>query len=224
MSQEPSILLVEDDRELAAMLERLLSAEGYDVTHAPDGQRALHLGLTRPFDALLVDRGLPAIEGLDLLGKLRGKGVTTPALILSARGSVADRIEGLDAGAEDYLTKPFDLDELLARMRALLRRHQESAGVLSLGTRVLDVEARLVRERSSADGTGISLSEREALLLALLARRPQRVFTRAELLDQVFTDAESDVAVDTYVHYCRRKLGRGVIRTVRGIGYQLGST
>jgi two-component system response regulator QseB len=223
MSASPAVLLVEDDSDLAGLLERLLSGEGYQVTLAPDGHRALHLGLTQTFDALVFDRGLPAIEGLDLLSRLRGKGVTTPALILSARGTVADRIEGLDAGAEDYLSKPFDVDELLARVRALLRRHTEAATVLSLGKRILDVDARLVREPGAAAGTGIGLSEREADLLALLARRPQRVFTRSELLAHVFTEAESEVVADTYVHYCRRKLGRGVIRTVRGVGYQLGS-
>jgi two-component system response regulator QseB len=220
----PAVLLVEDDRELAGMLERLLRSEGYEVSHAPDGHTALHLGLTQSFDALVVDRGLPAIEGLDLLVRLRGRGVTTPALILSSRATVGDRIAGLDAGAEDYLTKPFDVDELLARVRALLRRHTEAAGVLSLGTRILDVDARLVRGPAEPAGTGISLSEREAVLLALLARRPQRVFSRSELREHVFTEAESDVVVDTYVHYCRRKLGRGTIRTVRGVGYQLGST
>lgn len=218
------VLLVEDDGELASMLVRLLRSEGYQVTHAPDGHTALHLGLTQGFDALVVDRGLPAVEGLDLLSRLRGKGVTTPALVLSARGTVADRIAGLDAGAEDYLTKPFDVDELLARVRALLRRHTEGAPTVSLGSRVLDVEARLVRGPAEPAGTGIALSEREAVLLTLLARRPARVFSRAELLDRVFTDAESEVVVDTYVHYLRRKLGRGVIRTVRGVGYQLGST
>ena len=219
-----AILVVEDDGELASMLQRLLRSEGYQVTHAPDGHTALHLGLTQTFDALVVDRGLPAVEGLDLLSRLRGKGVTTPALILSARGTVADRIAGLDAGAEDYLTKPFDVDELLARIRALLRRHTEAAATLSLGTRVLDIEARLVRAAAEPPGSGIALSERETVLLAMLARRPARVFSRAELLDRVFTDAESEVVVDTYVHSLRRKLGRGVIRTVRGVGYQLGST
>jgi two-component system, OmpR family, response regulator QseB len=218
------VLLVEDDRELAGMLERLLTGEGYVVTVAPDGHRALHLGLTHSFDALVVDRGLPAVEGLDLLIRLRGQGVVTPALILSARGSVSDRIAGLDAGAEDYLAKPFDVDELLARVRALLRRHQETSTVLALGTRILDVDTRLVRAPDADPGSGIALSEREAMLLEALARRPQRVFTREELLARVFTDAESEVVVDTYVHYLRRKLGRSAIRTVRGVGYQLGST
>jgi DNA-binding response OmpR family regulator len=219
-----SLLLVEDDRELAAMLTRLLGEEGYDVTHAADGQRGLHLGLTRPVAVLVIDRGLPAVEGLDLLTRLRSRGVTSPALVLSARGSTGDRVDGLDAGAEDYLTKPFDVEELLARLRALQRRHTVTSPVLPLGRRVLDIEARLVLDGTDADpASGIALSERECQLLEVLARRPRRVFSRSELLELVFTDAESEVAADTYVHYCRRKLGRDVIRTVRGLGYQLGS-
>jgi len=183
MSDRAGLLLVEDDRELAAMLTRLLGEEGYDVTHAPDGQRGLHLGLTQLFAVLVIDRGLPAIEGLDLLSRLRAKGVTTPAMILSARATTTDRIEGLDAGAEDYLTKPFDLGELLARLRALQRRHTSTSPVLMLGRRVLDLESRLVLEPGADPATGVSLSERESQLLEVLARRPRRVFSRAELLD-----------------------------------------
>jgi two-component system, OmpR family, response regulator QseB len=218
-----SLLLVEDDRDLAAMLTRLLGEEGYDVTHAPDGQRGLHLGLTRTFALLVIDRGLPAIDGLDLLSRLRGRGIGSPALVLSARGSTADRVDGLDAGAEDYLTKPFDVEELLARLRALQRRHTATAPVLTLGRRVLDIQSRLVLEPDADPASGVALSERECQLLEVLARRPSRVFSRSELLELVFTDAGSEVAADTYVHYCRRKLGRDVIRTVRGLGYQLGS-
>src|SRR5439155_11777975 len=113
-----SLLLVEDDPELAGLLGRVLADEGYDVTPAPDGQRGLHLALTRSFDVLVVDRGLPAVEGLDLVGRLRARGLTTPVLVLSARGTTQDRIDGLDAGAEDYLVKPFEVGELLARLRA----------------------------------------------------------------------------------------------------------
>lgn len=214
-----SVLLVEDDRELASLLLRVLAAEGYDVTHAPDGHRGLHLALTQDFDALVVDRGLPAIEGLDLVGRLRGKGVTSPVLVLSARGTTQDRVEGLDAGAEDYLPKPFDLAELLARLRALLRRHRETAAVLRVGTALLDVAARVVR---LADGSEVELSQREAELLGVLAARPGQVFSRGDLLTRVFPDAESETVVDTYVHYCRRKLGRAAIRTVRGTGFRLG--
>src|SRR3954469_7669135 len=110
----PALLLVEDDHALSGMLVEVLTDEGYRVDHARDGQRGLHLGLTRRYDVIVLDRGLPAIDGLDLLRRLRGKGVATAALVLTAQGSVADRVEGLDAGAEDYLTKPFHLEELLA--------------------------------------------------------------------------------------------------------------
>ena len=216
-----SVLVVEDDRALAALLERLLAAEGYAVTVAPDGQRGLHLGLTRPFDVMLIDRGLPAVEGLDLIGRLRGRGVLTPMLVLSARGSTKDRVDGLNAGAEDYLAKPFEVSELLARLRALLRRHRDQAPVLTLGQRHLDLATRTVRD---ASGEQIELSEREAALLAVLAVRPHQVFSRRDLLERVFSEAESENVVDTYVHYCRRKLGRGVIKTVRGLGYRLGES
>lgn len=217
----PSLLLVEDDRALAALLERVLVAEGYGVTVAPDGQRGLHLGLTRTFEVMLIDRGLPAVEGLDLIRRLRGRGVLTPMLVLSARGSTPDRVEGLDAGAEDYLAKPFEVSELLARLRSLLRRHRDRARVLPLGSSSLDLATRSVR---SADGAEVELSEREAALLAVLAARPHQVFSRRDLLERVFSAAESETVVDTYVHYCRRKLGRGVIRTVRGLGYRLGDS
>jgi two-component system response regulator QseB len=218
---QTTLLVVEDDLELAGLLQRVMVAEGYEVTLAPDGQRGLHLALTRGFDAMVIDRGLPAIEGLDLIGRLRGQGVMTPMLVLSARGSTQDRVDGLDAGAEDYLAKPFEVTELLARLRALLRRHRDRAPILSLGQRSLDVATRTVRD---ADGTEVELSEREGALLAVLATRPDQVFSRRDLLERVFSDAESENVVDTYVHYCRRKLGRGVIRTVRGLGYRLGST
>src|SRR5262245_27461671 len=215
------ILLIEDDADLAGLLDRVLTDEGYDVTRAGDGHTGLHLALTRPVDAMIVDRGLPAVEGLDLIARLRSRGVGTPILVLSARNSTEDRLEGLDAGAEDYLAKPFELTELLARLRALLRRHLDHAGRLAVPGGSLDIANRTVRR---TDGATVVLSERESALLALLAARPGVVFSRAELLDRVFGEAESETVVDTYVHYCRRKLGRGVISTVRGLGYRLGST
>jgi two-component system response regulator QseB len=216
------LLLVEDDPQLSEMLVDLLTEAGHAVDHAPDGQAGLHLGLTRDYQAIVLDRRLPAIEGVDLLRRLRDRGVKAPALVLTARASVADRVEGLDAGAEDYLTKPFDVDELLARVRALLRRHADRSPVLSLGLRALDVTTRQVREPGNG-GKPVALSARECALLQVLASRPARAFTREELLTRAFDEAESLGAVDTYVHYLRRKLGRDVIRTVRGIGYQLGS-
>lgn len=218
-ADRPRILLVEDDPQLLGMLETLLVEEGYAVETATDGQRGLHLALTRPYEVLLLDRGLPAVDGLDLLTRLRARGVATPTLILSALGNPADRVAGLDAGAEDYLAKPFDLDELLARLRALRRRHSDAARSLPMPGGRLDLDARLA---VPADGEPVRLSERECDLLAILAARPRQVFTRAQLLSLVFGSAEGDSIVDTYVHYLRRKLGKQVIDTVRGIGYQLG--
>ena len=221
-SAEPaSLLLVEDDGDLAALLCRVLTDAAYDVTHAPDGQRGLHLALTRPFDVLVVDRGLPAIEGLDLIARLRARGITVPMLVLSARGTTQDRVDGLDAGAEDYLAKPFELTELLARLRALLRRPRDRARVLPIPGGGLELDQRAVRRD---DGQQVELSEREVALLAILAARPGQVFSRRELLARAFGEAESENVVDTYVHYCRRKLGSGVITTVRGLGYRLGGS
>jgi two-component system response regulator QseB len=220
----PRVLVVEDERELAALLDRLLASVGYQVDVVHDGQAGLHRVLTDRYDALVLDRGLPAIDGLDLLRRLRRSGVTTPVLLLTAYDSVPDRVEGLDAGAQDHLGKPFDVDELLARLRSLLRRAgpDEEAELLDLGTRRLDLTARLV----VGDEPGqphVSLSEREAGLLEVLARRPTRVFTREELRDRIFDSAESEAVVETYVSYLRRKLGAEAVRTVRGVGYRMGS-
>ena len=214
------LLLVEDDPTLRELLEQLLTGEGYQVDLAPDGQRALHLGLTKSYDVLVLDRGLPAIEGLDLLMRLRAKGVTTPTLILSALDNPIDRVIGLDAGAEDYLGKPFDLDELLARLRALVRRHADGAAQLRLpGHFRFDVESRTA---TSDAGKVVVLSPREVALVEALARSPRQVFSRRDLLALAFDGAEDEGLVDTYVHYLRRKLGRGVVATVRGLGYRLG--
>lgn len=214
----PRLLLVEDDRLLAPLLVDLLG-EDHEVDHAADGQVGLHLGLTRTYEVIVLDRGLPAIDGLDLLVRLRGQGVIAPVLLLTARGLLADRVEGLDAGAEDYLVKPFEIEELLARLRALRRRHQDQAPVIAMGNLRLDVQGRTV----TGSGTDpVELSGREAQLLAVLARRPSRVFSRPELLEAVFDAGDDPGTVDTYVYYLRRKLGRGVIRTVHGAGYRIG--
>jgi DNA-binding response OmpR family regulator len=215
----PELLLAEDDRSLAPLLVEILS-ETFQVTHVPDGQSALHAALTRRFDVMVIDRGLPAIEGADLVRRLRSRGVSTPILLLTARGTTADRVEGLDSGAEDYLVKPFEIDELLARLRALLRRHRDEADVLEIGQRRLEVPSRRV---VGGGEDPVELSPRETRLLEILARRPNRVFTRLELLEAVFDTTDGFGAVDTYVYYLRRKLGRSVIRTVHGLGYQLGT-
>ncbi|TDC51864.1 response regulator transcription factor [Jiangella ureilytica] len=218
-AEHRTLLLVEDDAKLAALLDRLFSGEGYTVDVARDGHSGLHRALTHQYAVMVIDRGLPAIEGVDLVRRLRAKGVTTPTLILTARGTTEDRVEGLDAGAEDYVVKPFEIDELLARLRALLRRHTDSSTRLDLGERHLDVTAR----RVVGGDVPIELSGRENELLQLFAAHPSQVFTRDELRRLVFQDADSPGAVDTYVYYLRRKLGRDVIRTVHGLGYRMGS-
>ncbi|MDQ1645247.1 MAG: two-component system, OmpR family, response regulator QseB [Cryptosporangiaceae bacterium] len=219
-SDDPAaLLLVEDDRQLSELLTELLTGAGYSVDAAFDGQAGLHRALTRRYAVMVVDRGLPAIEGTQLVAKLRAQGVTTPALMLTARGALDDVVEGLDAGAEDYLVKPFEIPELLARLRALLRRHSDSADSIDLGGRRLDIAAR----RVFGDGQPpVELSSRECDLLRILAGRPSRVFSRSELMDRVFGAAENPGAVDTYVHYLRRKLGKDAIETVRGLGYRMG--
>ena len=216
----PRVLVVEDEPDLARLLARLLTDEGYAVDVVHDGQAGLHRALTRRYDVLLLDRGLPGIDGLDLLRRLRRSGVHAPALMLTAYDTVPDRVEGLDSGAQDYLGKPFDVDELLARLRALLRRTEpgEDAELLDLGDRRLDVASRIVVGGSE----DVQLSDREAALLRTLAGRPTRVFTRDELRSRVFEDAETDAAVETYVSYLRRKLGADAVRTVRGVGYRMG--
>ncbi|MCO5969828.1 response regulator transcription factor [Actinoallomurus soli] len=213
------LLLVEDDDELSEMLVRLFTEEGYSVELARDGQRGLHLGLSRPYDAMIIDRGLPALDGLDLLVRLRRRAVVTPVLVLTALGAVADRVAGLDAGAEDYLVKPFEIDELLARVRALRRRNRDSAQVLPLGAGRFDLATRVV---TLPDGAQVTLSGREYELLRVLTSRPDQVHTRAVLRERVFDAAPAESIVDTYVYYLRTKLGRTVIRTVRGVGYRAG--
>jgi len=217
--QAMQVLVVEDDGELRELLARLLGDEGYLVDTAPDGQAGLHRALTRRYDAMIIDRGLPGVEGLDLIGRLRRQGIATPVLVLTAYGAVADRVAGLDAGAEDYLVKPFEVDELLARVRALIRRAHASPESIIIGAGSINLTTRIARR---PDGTEVELSGREITLLRLLASRPARVFTRDELRTQVFESAESATIVDTYVHYLRRKLGSRVVRTVRGSGYRIG--
>ncbi|MFF7553117.1 response regulator transcription factor [Streptomyces olivaceus] len=214
------LLLVEDDPELVTMLSEVLRDEGYEVEVANDGQRGLHFGLTRQYDVLVVDRRLPALDGLDVLARLRSRAVRTPVMLLTAMGTVHDRVDGLDAGADDYLVKPFELDELSARLRALCRRALDRADVLRIGSGQLHVGPR---EVELADGERIALAAREFALLWVLASRPGTVYSRAELRRAVFQEAPASSIVDTYVYYLRRKLGRQAVHTVRGLGYRLGA-
>lgn len=216
---KPKVLLVEDDRELAGMLGELLTDEGYETEAAYDGQRGLHLGLTGHYDVLVIDRRLPVLDGLELLRRLRARAVTTRVLVLSALGEVADRVAGLDAGADDYLVKPFEAEELLARLRALGRRDLDGAECLPLGTAALDLQRH---EVVLPRGERITLSGREFELLRTLAQRPKAIHPRAALRTRVFADTTGESIVDTYVYYLRRKLGRDAVRTVHGLGYQIG--
>jgi two-component system response regulator QseB len=216
---QPALLVVEDDRELRDMLTRIFQEAGYRVDTAADGQAGLHAALTRAYDTIIVDRALPAIDGLDLTARLRRQGLETPIMILTAYGALADRVAGLDVGAEDYVVKPFEVEELMARVRALLRRRSTGVQSVAIGRGALDLTTRVA---TRSDGTRVELSGRETRLLRVLASRPGRVFSRDDLREQVFDSAESDTIVDTYVHYVRRKLGDGVVRTVRGSGYRIG--
>lgn len=219
-SESYRLLLVEDDGELAALLTSALSDEGYAVDVARDGQRGLHLGLTRPYDVAVIDRRLPVLDGLELLVRLRARSVRARALLLTALGTVPDRIDGLDAGADDYLVKPFDLDELSARLRALCRRTLDGTDLLRVGRGHLDLARRDVVRPG---GDRVALSAREVALLRVLAARPEAVHSRAALRRKVFQDTPAASIVDTYVYYLRRKLGRQVVRTIRGVGYRLGT-
>jgi len=187
------LLLVEDDAELTELVAEALVDEGYVVDQAYDGQR----GLIR----------------------LRSRAVPARALMLTALGTVGDRIAGLDAGADDYLVKPFDLDELSARIRALCRRSADSTEALRIGSGLLDLA---LRDVVLPEGARVALSAREFELLRVLAARPNNVHSRAELRRRVFDEAAAASIVDTYVYYLRRKLGRAVVRTVHGLGYRLG--
>ncbi|MBM7861030.1 response regulator transcription factor [Lentzea nigeriaca] len=213
------LLLVEDDQETAAMLAELFADEGYEVDVALDGQQGLHLALSRKPGVIVLDRGLPAIDGLELMVRLRRVGVTAKILMLTGHGDVSERVRGLNAGADDYVSKPFDLDELIARVRALHRRHLEHTDLLPLGQGYLDPRQREVL--TSKRGL-VQLSARECDLLRTLAVAPDVIRRRSDLRTQVFPEATSESIVDTYVHYLRRKLGREAIHTVHGLGYRAG--
>jgi two-component system OmpR family response regulator len=220
------VLLAEDDVRLAAVLEQSLEEAGWEVEVVHDGRsaygRALPDGL--PYDVLLLDWMLPELDGVTVCRRLRDLGITTPVLMLTARGEVRDRILGLDAGADDYLPKPFDLDEMLARLRALHRRSSyDDAEVVEVGDLVVDAGSRRVR-RGEVE---IELSTREFDILHLLAANAGRVVSRYTILDEVWdgeTDLRSNV-IDVYLASIRSKIdkpfGTSTITTVRGAGYRL---
>jgi two-component system response regulator MprA len=212
------VLVVDDDPPLRRMLTRTLSAEGFEVTVAADGGAALVEVQRSAPDVIVLDVAMPAIDGLSVCRRLRGKGLPTPILMLTARDAVADRVAGLEAGADDYLVKPFAVPELIARLRALTRRGRATDSVLAYADLSLDVAAR----SATRSGRAIELTGREAALLELLLRESGRTVTRDRALEEIWDGAAEPNVVDRYITRLRRKLGDPpLIRTLRGTGFQL---
>ncbi len=224
MAEPPNrdrVLVVDDDPPLRRMLERTLAAEGYEVTVAGDGGGALAEAERTAPDVIVLDVAMPGLDGLTVARRLRGKGLPTPILMLTARDAVPDRVAGLEAGADDYLVKPFAVQELIARLRALTRRvgsDSAAGGLRSYGDLSFDVAAR----RAVRAGQAIDLTGREAALLELLLRETGRVVTRERAIEEIWDGAAEPNVVDRYVTRLRRKLGSPpLIRTVRGSGFTL---
>jgi len=214
------ILLVEDDEMIGDSVRKGLRQDGFSVDWVRDGQAAALAAGDSGYRLMLLDLGLPKKGGLEVLKAMRAAGNALPVLILTARDAVADRVAGLDAGADDYLIKPFDLEELGARMRALLRRQSGRAQpLIQLGTLTLDPAAHEVRQ----DGRPVSLSAREFALLHAFLERPGTVFSRARLEEKLYgwnEEVESNT-VEVYIHALRKKLGADLIKNVRGVGYMV---
>lgn len=214
------VLIAEDEPRIAAFLEKGLRAAGYVTTVVANGVDAAGYARGDDFDLMILDLGLPGQDGLAVLAQLRARGERLPVIVLTARDAVPDRVTGLDLGADDYLTKPFSFDELLARVRARLRDQGEPAPTtLVAGPVRLD----LIRRTATVEGRDVELTAREFVLAETLARHPGQVLSREQLLDRVWGlghDPGSNV-VDVYIGYLRRKLGADLIQTVRGMGYRL---
>jgi two-component system, OmpR family, response regulator MprA len=214
------VLVVDDDPPLRRMLQRTLLAEGFQVTLAADGGAALRAAEQAAPDVIVLDVAMPGLDGLAVCRRLRARGLPTPILMLTARDAVPDRVAGLEAGADDYLVKPFAVRELVARLRALTRRHVDAQGqrMLSYANLSLDLTAR----RATRAGRAIELTGREADLLELLLREAGRIVTRERALLEIWDDAAEPNVVDRYVTRLRRKLGPPpLIQTLRGTGFAL---
>ena len=212
------ILLVEDDPDLSRQLKAALGDAGYAVDHAADGEEAQFLGETEPYDAVILDLGLPKVDGVSVLERWRRESVATPVLILTARGAWSEKVAGFDAGADDYLTKPFHTEELLARLRALLRR---SAGRAELRIEHAGVSLDPSSQQVSYQGKPVPMTPKEYLLLHELLSQPGKVLTRERLAQVLYgwdEEAESNT-LEVHIHHLRKKLFSSLIRTVRGVGY-----
>jgi two-component system response regulator QseB len=212
------VLLIEDDRMIAQGLQTALRQDGYTVDWMGDGNSAAEALHSSRFDLVLLDLGLPERDGLEVLRELRRRGDATPVLILTARDDVQDRIDGLDSGADDYIVKPFDLDEVSARMRSVLRRaNGRGDPCIRAGGICLNPATHAVEQQ----GVPVQLSAHEYAVLEALLQRPGAILSRAQLEDRLYgwdTQVESN-AVEVYIHGLRRKLGSEAIRTLRGVGY-----
>jgi len=218
------ILLIEDEKDLAGIVRQGLEEEGYTVEVANDGEEGLYMAENFPADVIVLDIMLPIIDGLTILNTIRRKGVTTPVLLLTARDTVLDKIKGLDTGADDYLTKPFDFEELLARIRSLLRR---KSSVKEAVIRIDDLEIDTASHEVRRGGKLVNLSAREYALLEYLAYNRGAVVSRTDIIEHIYnedTDMDSNV-VDVYINYLRNKIDKDypkkLIHTVRGAGYML---
>jgi DNA-binding response OmpR family regulator len=225
ISSAATILVVEDAREVLSVLERTLSDSGFTVLTATDGESGLELALDRRPDLVILDIGLPRLDGYDVARELRARAFTNPLLMLTARGTISDKVEGFDAGADDYLAKPFSYDELLARVRALLRRSAMRAdqAMIRVGDLIIDPFSRDVRRGNRE----ISLTQKEYALLEYLARHAGMPVTREQISQQVWKqdfDPTTNI-VDVYINYLRKKVDqegeRSLVHTVRGVGYVL---
>jgi two-component system, OmpR family, response regulator len=214
------VLVVEDEARLSEQLESALTQAGYAVDHAADGSRAEFLGQTERYDAIVLDLGLPGMDGLTVLRHWRDAGSTVPVLILTARGSWHEKVQGIDGGADDYVAKPFRMEELLARLRALIRRASgQLAPELRCGALVLD--PRLAK--ATVDGVQVRLTAHEFRLLSYLMHHRGRVVSQGELTEHIYAqsfDRDSNT-VEVFVARLRRKVGASVIETVRGLGYRI---
>lgn len=216
------ILLVEDDKLLASGLVLALQRAHYVTEHVGDGRAAVTALADNSFDLVILDLGLPELDGTEVLKAVRSRGNAVSILVLSARDAIKDRILALDLGADDYLIKPFDLDELLARIRVLDRRRSGlSVNQLQLGELVLDLTNFNVQWK----GQAVDLQHREFMLLKRLLENPQKVFSRTQLEESLYGwgDGLASNAIDVYVHHLRKKISPGVIKTIRGLGYRLGT-
>ena len=217
------LLLVEDDSMIGESLREALRRQGFAADWVRDGQAAdAVLASGERFDAVLLDLGLPRRSGVEVLRAMRGRGDTTPVVVLTARDALADKVAGLDAGADDYLVKPFELDELLARLRAVTRRHQ--GGRASPTLQVADLKLDPATREVTRAGRPVLLSAREFALLEALLERPGAIVSRAQLEDRLYgwgEELESN-AISVYMHQLRKKLGADLLHTVRGLGYYAG--